>query len=113
MDNSTKQLMSALAQSGAAGVKEVFRAQLEQALNNLLKAELAGFLGYDSYERCGFNSGDSRNGVYTRKFAAAYGSLNLEIPVIGKATLSSRPCLLMLAGLIVSKKPSFSCMLMA
>ena len=51
--------MSALAQSGAAGVKEVFRAQLEQALNNLLKAELAGFLGYDSYERCGFNSGDS------------------------------------------------------
>ena len=41
MDNSTKQLMSALAQSGAAGVKEVFRAQLEQALNNLLKAELA------------------------------------------------------------------------
>jgi len=43
MDNSTKQLMSALAQSGAAGVKEVFRAQLEQALNNLLKAELACF----------------------------------------------------------------------
>ena len=41
MDNSTKQLMSALAQSGAADVKEVFRAQLEQALNNLLKAELA------------------------------------------------------------------------
>ena len=40
MDNSTKQLMSALAQSGAAGVKEVFRFQLEQALNNLLKAEL-------------------------------------------------------------------------
>ena len=80
MDNSTKQLMSALAQSGAAGVKEVFRAQLEQALNNLLKAELAGFLGYDSYERCGFNSGDSRNGIYTRKFATAYGSLNLEIP---------------------------------
>ena len=24
--------------------------------------------------------GDSRNGVYTRKFATAYGSLNLEIP---------------------------------
>ena len=44
MDNSTKQLISALAQSGTAGVKEVFRAQLEQALNNLLKAELAGFL---------------------------------------------------------------------
>ena len=55
MDISTKQLMSALAQSGAAGIKEVFRAQLEQALNNLLKAELAGFLGYDSYERCGFS----------------------------------------------------------
>lgn len=27
MDNSTKQLMAALAQSGVAGVKEVFRAQ--------------------------------------------------------------------------------------
>ena len=31
MDNSTKQLMSALAQSGAAGVKEVFRAQLSNS----------------------------------------------------------------------------------
>lgn len=64
--------MAALAQSEAAGIKEVFRAQLEHALNSLLKAKLAGFLSYDSYDRCGLNSGDSRNGVYTQKFATRH-----------------------------------------
>ncbi|WP_158592443.1 MULTISPECIES: hypothetical protein [unclassified Lactobacillus] len=39
--------MIALVQFGATGVKEVFRVQLEQSLNNLLKAELSGFLFFN------------------------------------------------------------------
>lgn len=80
MDNITTQIISTLANSGSADLKEVFRGQLEHALNLLLKAELAGFLGYDPYDRTGVNSGDSRNGTYTRKFDTEYGTLNLEIP---------------------------------
>lgn len=50
------------------------------AINELLQNELSAFLGYEPYDRNGFNSGNSRNGHYFRTFKTKYGELNLTIP---------------------------------
>ena len=54
-------------------INEYFRASMEQALNELLQAELTSVLGYEPYDVSGYNSGNSRNGSYTRKFETKYG----------------------------------------
>ena len=61
-------------------VDEFFRNMLEEAINELLKAELGAFLGYDKYNSSGWGSGDSRNGTYDREFDTKYGKLHLKIP---------------------------------
>ena len=38
------------------------------------------FLGYEPYEKVGYNSGNSRNGSYARKFETKYGTVQLTIP---------------------------------
>ena len=38
----------------------LFRNELQQAINELLEAELTAFLGYDPYARNGWNTGNSR-----------------------------------------------------
>src|SRR5574344_891545 len=38
------------------------------------------FLDDEKYDRIGFNSGNSRNGVYERTLHTEYGDLKLEIP---------------------------------
>lgn len=45
-----------------------------------MQAELTAFLDYEKYDRAGFNSGNSRNGNYSRSFRTEYGELNLVIP---------------------------------
>ena len=49
-------------------IDEVFRSSLETAMNDLLKSELSALLGYEPYDKVGYNSGNSRNGTYSRKF---------------------------------------------
>ena len=46
----------------------------------LLQAELTAFIDYEKYNRTGFNSGNSRNGNYSRSFKTEFGELNLAIP---------------------------------
>lgn len=36
---------------------------LETAMNDLLQAELSAFLGYETYDKVGYNYGNSRNGT--------------------------------------------------
>ena len=60
MDQFTKNLTKTLLSNG--DVKELFRQQLETAINHNLQAELTALLGYDPYDRSGFNTGNSRNG---------------------------------------------------
>lgn len=59
---------------------EFFRAHLEEAMNNLLKSELTGFLGYEKHSVQGYGSGNSRNGYYQRELDTRYGKLHLLIP---------------------------------
>ncbi|MGL9870223.1 transposase [Enterococcus sp. DIV0691] len=58
---------------------DLFRHYLELAINTLLQAELTAFLDYEKYDCAGFNSGNSRNGNYSRSFKTEYGELNLVI----------------------------------
>ena len=52
MDQFTKNLTKTLLSNG--DVKELFRQQLETAINHILQAELTALLGYDPYDRSGF-----------------------------------------------------------
>ena len=78
MNHFTTDLVQALVTK--QDVTEVFRHHLETAMNHLLETELTAFLDYEKYDRVGVNSGNSRNGVYTRTLHTEYGDLQLNIP---------------------------------
>lgn len=61
-------------------IDEFFRSHLETALNDLLKTELTAFLGYEKYSTDGYNTGNSRNGYYTRDLNTKYGKLHICVP---------------------------------
>lgn len=61
-------------------IEELFKEELQRAMNELLKLELTSLLQYEKYDRSGFNSGNSRNGYYERELNTSYGTLNLTIP---------------------------------
>lgn len=78
MSHFNTQLFKAL--SNGTSFDEIFRQELEQALNELLKTELTVFLDYEPYDPIGYNSGNSRNGYYQRTLATKYGDVHLSIP---------------------------------
>ncbi|AUD13479.1 MULTISPECIES: IS256 family transposase [unclassified Planococcus (in: firmicutes)] len=78
MTQFTTDLMQALVKK--EDIPEVFRKHLETAVNTLLQTELTAFLDYEKYDRIGFNSGNSRNGAYTRTLHTEYGDLALSMP---------------------------------
>lgn len=61
-------------------IDEFFRCSLEIAMNDLSQVELSAFLGYEPYKKEGYNTGNSRNGTYSRRFETKYGLVNLIIP---------------------------------
>lgn len=78
MDHFTSDIIQALVKKD--DVTEIFRSHLETAVNTLLKTELTAFLDYEKYDRVGFNSGNSRNGAYSRTLHTEYGDLQIDIP---------------------------------
>lgn len=78
MNHFTSDLVQALVTK--QDVTEIFRNHLEMAMNRLLETELTAFLDYEKYDRAGVNSGNSRNGSYTRMLHTEYGDLKLTIP---------------------------------
>jgi transposase-like protein len=82
MNDFTTKLMNCLLtnQNLNESIQELFRIELEKAINDLLKLEMTGFLRYEKYDRIGFNSGNSRNGTYERKLNTTHGELSLVIP---------------------------------
>ena len=78
MNDFTTEIMEIIINKG--DLDDLFRRHLELAINALLQAELTVFLDYEKYDRAGFNSGNSRNGNYSRSFKTEYGELNLVIP---------------------------------
>ncbi|MTT33361.1 IS256 family transposase, partial [Terrilactibacillus sp. BCM23-1] len=78
MNQFTTEIVDALVKK--QDITEVFRSHLEKAINSLLVTELTSFLDYEKYDRIGFNSGNSRNGSYSRTLHTEYGDLNIQIP---------------------------------
>lgn len=78
MNQFTSDIVQALVKK--QDITEVFRSHLENAVNTLLTTELTAFLDYEKYDRIGFNSGNSRNGSYSRTLHTEYGDLNIQIP---------------------------------
>lgn len=78
MANVSTNLMSALLNNES--IDEVFRSELENAVNEVLSTELTAFLDYEKYDYSGRNSGDYRNGFYDSTYKSRFGTLNLKIP---------------------------------
>lgn len=78
MTNFNTELYTALAQG--ISLDTFIRSELEIAMNQLLQTELTVFLDYERYDPVGYNSGNSRNGNYTRTVKTKYGEVCLTIP---------------------------------
>ena len=78
MSDFTTELMNALQKDFP--LNEIFRQQLESAVNGLLQSEITAFLGYEKHSSDGWNSGNSRNGSYVRTLTTSYGDLRILVP---------------------------------
>ncbi|WP_342472631.1 transposase [Metasolibacillus sp. FSL H7-0170] len=78
MNQFTTEIVDALVKK--PDITEVFRSHLEMAIISLLATDLTEFLYYEKYDRIGFNSGNSRNGSYSRTLHTEYGDLAIQIP---------------------------------
>lgn len=64
MNDFTTEILQTLVTKG--DLNELFRLHLEKAINTLLRTELTAFLDYEKYDRTGFNSGNSRKGIWLK-----------------------------------------------
>lgn len=78
MSHFTTRLLSAVA--SGQDIDKLFCQELELAVNELLKTELTSFLDYEKYDPIGYNSGNSRNGYYSRFLKTKYGEIQVQIP---------------------------------
>jgi len=77
-----------LARLGDDGTKELFRRLLEDALQELIDAELAAQIGADRYQRSESRS-NYRNGGRPRTLSTPAGDLELRIPKLKVARWAS------------------------
>ena len=62
------------------GKEGIFSRLFASTLEYMLEAELEDQLGYERYEAKGRNSGNSRNGSYTRKVRTSGGDAEIKVP---------------------------------
>ena len=74
MEDSIKNIITALLADDDSALKELFRAQVEDAVNQFLQNEMTAVLGYEPYERTGQDGQRNyRNGYYNRAFDSTLG----------------------------------------
>lgn len=78
MNDFTTSVLTALVEG--IDLREVFRTELEKCMNLLLETERTAFLGFEKWDPSGYNTGNSRNGYYTRTLKTEFGTLSLQIP---------------------------------
>ena len=88
MTNFNTELITELSQG--INIDEIFRKQLEEAMNLLLETQTTAFLGYEPYDVSAYKNGNSRNGYYHRTFKSEFGELNLNIPRDRQGTFSQK-----------------------
>jgi putative transposase len=62
------------------GKDGIFARLFSQTIEQMLEGELTEKLGYERYEADGRNSGNSRNGHYTRKMRTSGGDADIRVP---------------------------------
>ena len=62
------------------GKDGIFARLFSKTIEEMLEAELTSELGYERYEAEGRNSGNSRNGHYTRKMRSSGGDAEIKVP---------------------------------
>lgn len=62
------------------GKKGIFARLFSRTIEQMLEGELAEHLGYEPYEAKGRNSGNSRNGHYSKKVRTSTGDTRIQVP---------------------------------
>ena len=75
-----RELASAESIDDFYGKDGIFARLFSDTVEQMLEAELSAELGYDRYEAEGRNSGNSRNGHYTRKMRTSGGDAKIKVP---------------------------------
>ena len=75
-----RELASAESIDDFYGKDGIFARLFSETIEQMLEAELTEELGYDRYEAEGRNSGNSRNGHYTRKMRTSGGDAKIKVP---------------------------------
>lgn len=75
-----RELASAKSMDDFFGKEGIFARLFASTLEQMLEAELTEHLGYEPYEAKGRNSGNSRNGHYSKKIRTSAGETQVEVP---------------------------------
>ena len=75
-----RELASAQSVDDFFGKDGIFARLFARTLEQMLEAELTAQLGYEPYEAKGRNSGNSRNGYYSKKVRTSEGDTEVEVP---------------------------------
>jgi transposase-like protein len=59
---------------------EFFNELFKEGINQMLKSEMTDHLGYEKNSKEGDNSGNSRNGDYTKTLKTNLGDITVNIP---------------------------------
>jgi transposase-like protein len=62
------------------GKEGIFARLFASTMEQMLQAELTEHLGYEPHEAKGRNSGNNRNGTYTRKLRTSEGETTIQVP---------------------------------
>jgi transposase-like protein len=75
-----RELASAKSMDDFFGKDGIFARLFASTIEQMLEAELSEHLGYEPYEAKGRNSGNNRNGKYTKKVRSSEGETTIQVP---------------------------------
>lgn len=83
-----KELMSAKSIDDFFGKEGIFSRLFANTIKEMMEAELTSHLGYEKHAVLGRNTGNSRNGNYSRSLKTSVGETEVEIPHDRNGTFS-------------------------
>lgn len=75
-----RELATAKSMDDFFGKEGIFARLFASTIEQMLEAELSKHLGYEPYEAKGRNSGNNRNGKYTKKVRSSEGETTIQVP---------------------------------
>jgi len=75
-----RELATAKSMDDFFGKEGIFSRLFAHTIEQMLEAELSEHLGYEAYEAKGRNSGNSRNGRYSKKLRTSEGETTVQVP---------------------------------